>query len=153
MTLILLGRITGAHGIKGEVKVKSFTTDPKAIATYGPLQTTIGAPIEILTLKPARDHFICTLRNVPDRNAAEALTGTELFTTRDRLPSELLLADLIDKPVTLKSSVLGTIAGFQNFGAGELLELDNGTLIPVAFIIATGETVEVSLPEGYLDSV
>ncbi len=152
MTRILLGRIMGAHGIRGEVKIKSFTADSKAISSYGPLQTSEGSPIEILKLKSAQDHFICTLRNVPDRNAAEALKGTELFTTRDRLPSELLLADLVGKPVTFKSSVLGTIMGFQNFGAGELLELGNGILIPVAFITATGETVVVSLPDGYLDS-
>ncbi len=149
MSRILLGVITGAHGIKGEVKVKSFTADPKAIASYGPLQTVDGKAVEILKLKPAKDHFICTLKTVPDRNAAEALRGVELFVDRAKLPPEPLLADLVGRTVTHNSIAIGTITGFQNFGAGELFELDNGLLIPVRFM--TSEDVAVDLPDGFLD--
>jgi 16S rRNA processing protein RimM len=148
---VLLGVITGAHGIRGEVKVKSFTADPRNITSYGPLQSASGDVIEILRIKPAKDQFICTLGNVTDRDQAEALHGTELFVTRDQLPKgETLLADLIGKSVTHNSSVLGSIVGFQNFGAGELMELDTGMLVPVSFIVS--DAVTVDLPDGFLDS-
>jgi 16S rRNA processing protein RimM len=145
----MIGRILGAHGIKGEVKLKSFTEDPKAIATYGPLQTADGAKIEIIRIKPAKEEFICTLKTVTDRNAAEALKGIDLFVDRARLPPEPLLADLIGKPVMHNGQHLGVIAGFQNFGAGELMELENGQLIPVRFV--TSHDVTVDLPDGFLD--
>jgi 16S rRNA processing protein RimM len=148
--LVLLGRILGAHGIKGEVKIKSFTDDPKAIAAYGPLQGADGKVIEITRLKPAKDHFICTLTTVGDRNAAEALAATDLFVARAKLPAEPLLADLVGIKVSHNSSVLGSIVGFQNFGAGELIELDTGLLIPVRFA-TPGDPVTVDLPEGFLD--
>jgi 16S rRNA processing protein RimM len=148
-TSVLLGVITGAHGIRGEVKVKSFTDDPKSIGNYGPLQMADGRVIEILRLKQARNDLICTLKNVTDRNQAEALRGTELFVLREKLPDDPLLADLVGKPVTHQSSVLGTISGFQNFGAGELLELDTGLLIPLRFLDAA--TMVADLPDGFLD--
>jgi 16S rRNA processing protein RimM len=149
--LVLLGVVTGAHGIRGEVKVKSFTSDPKAIASYGVLQTASGSVIEIIKIRPAKDEFICTLKTVADRNQAEALRGTELFVDRAQLPKgETLLSDLVGRTVTQSSSVLGTITGFQNFGAGELMELDTGLLIPVRFM--TSEAVTVDLPDGFLDT-
>src|SRR5262245_48222364 len=88
--LILIGRITGAHGIRGEVKLQSFTDDPPNIARYGPLVTGTGAAIEILRLHRQRSGFIAALKGVGDRNAAEALKGSELFIARERFP---LLAD------------------------------------------------------------
>jgi 16S rRNA processing protein RimM len=149
--LVLLGVITGAHGIRGEVKVKSFTDDPKAIASYGALQTAAGGVIEIMKIRSAKDDFICTLRNVADRNQAEALRGMELYVSRDQLPKgETLLSDLVGRTVLHGSSVLGAISGFQNFGAGELMELDTGLLIPVRFM--TSEAVTVDLPDGFLDT-
>ncbi len=152
VSLILLGVITGAHGIKGEVKVKSFTEDPKAIASYGPLLLSDGKTVEIIRLKPAKDDFICTLKDVTSRNQAEALRGAELYTLRDKLPrDEILLADLIGRPVSNQSSVLGLILGFHNFGAGELVELDSGILIPVRFMGVNGDSITVDLPDGFLD--
>lgn len=151
MALVLLGRIIGAHGIKGEVKIRSFTDDPKAIASYGPLQTTTGVSIEILRLKSANDHFICTLKNVKDRNGAESLKGSDLFVSRDRLPDERILADLVGKIAKYRSTVLGAVVGFQNFGAGDLLELEDGQLIPVRFIADIAETIAIELPDGFMD--
>jgi 16S rRNA processing protein RimM len=152
MTRILLGVITGAHGIRGEVKIKSFTDNPKAIAGYGPLQVADGRVIEIARLKPAKDFLIASLKNVTDRNAAEALRGVELFGSRDNMGGDVLLSDLIGKQVSDGSSVLGRIYGFQNFGAGELMELEGGVLIPVRFVVSSGDDVVVDLPEGFLES-
>lgn len=156
MTTILIGRITGAHGIRGAVKLKSFAAQPADIANYGPLGTADGRTIEILRLKPAKDEFIADVLGLRDRNAAEALAGTELFVARDTLPQpvagEFYLADLVGKSVSSAGKVLGTVTGIQNFGAGDLLELDNDVLIPVVFVVEAGSEVIVVLPEGYLDA-
>ncbi len=77
--LVLVGLITGAHGIRGEVKLRSFTAEPQALASYSPLETAKGARIEIAKLRPQKEGFIAVLKGVADRNAAEALKGTELF--------------------------------------------------------------------------
>lgn len=155
MPLILLGRITGAHGIRGAVKLKSFAARPADIASYGPLITGDGRAIEITRLKPARDEFIADLKDVRDRNAAEALNGVELFIAREKLPAlkgkEIYLADLIGKTVVNDGVTLGVVNSIENYGAGDLMELANGELLPVAFVSAVGETISVSLPPGYLD--
>jgi 16S rRNA processing protein RimM len=149
--LVLIARITAAHGVRGEVKIRSFTEVAKAFSSYGPLQTTSGEQVVILNSRPARDEFICTLKTVTDRNAAEALKGKNLYAARANLPAEPLLADFIGKPVSANSSVLGTISGFQNFGAGDLIELDNGLLIPLRFA-TLGDLTTVDLPDGFLDT-
>ena len=79
---VLVGVIVGAHGIKGEVKLKSFTSEPMSIGRYGPLQSASGQQFEITKLKAAKDDFIASLKNVNDRNEAETLKGTELFVAR-----------------------------------------------------------------------
>ncbi len=141
--------ITGAHGIKGEVKVKSLTEDPKAIGAYGPLQTADGRVIEFARIRAAKDFFIASVKGVADRNGAEALRGVELFGLREKMGAEVLLSDLVGKRFMDGSSVLGRITGFQNFGAGELAELDSGMLVPVRFIVSTGDDVVAELPEGF----
>lgn len=153
---ILIGRILGPHGIRGAVKLASFAVTPSDIAKYGPLAAADGRMFEIAHLKPAKDGFIADLKSVLDRDAAEALQGVDLFVAREKLPApaegEFYLADLPGRHVSANGSTIGTISGIQNFGAGDLLELDNGLLVPVLFITEAGETVAVDLPEGYLDT-
>ena len=152
---IPVGVIMGAHGIRGEVKVKSFTAIPSAFASYGPLSASDGRIFEVAKSKPASDHFICTLKNIIDRNQAEALKGTELLVAREKLPKlqdgEFYLSDLKDKHLVADGKSLGTITGFQNYGAGDLMELESGMLVPVSFIRKIGEQILVDLPDGYLD--
>ena len=163
--LVLVGVITGAHGIKGEVKLRSFTAEPEAVAGYSPLLTTAGAKLSIKKLRTQKDGFIAILDGVADRNAAEALKGIELFVPRERLPApekgEVYLDDLIGKPVVLKDGArLGEIIGVENFGASDLLNVrlfgrKDTVLIPFAeaFVVsADGNTVIVDLPDGYLDA-
>ena len=153
--LVHVATILAAHGIRGEVKVKSFTSDPKAFATYGPFLSKDGRMIEIKTIRPQKDEFLCTLSDVTDRNAAESLRGVELCVARDKLPKlaegEFYLSDLQGKQAVADGKPLGCVSGFQNFGAGELLELDGGMLIPVSFIGSVAEVVSLNLPDGYLD--
>ena len=152
--LVHVATITGAHGIKGEVKVRSFTSVAKDFVSYGFLSSRDGRLIEILKSKQAKDDFICTLKNVADRNAAEALRGTELFVAREKLPrlneGEIYLSDVQGKEVMADGKNLGRIIGFQNFGAGELMELEGGMLVPVTFVGSVDEAVTLNLPEGYL---
>lgn len=155
-TPILIGRILGAHGIRGAVKLKSFAATPADIARYRPLTTADGRVLEISHLKPARDEFIADLKDVRDRDAAEALKGTDLFVARDQLPpaqaGEFYLADLVGKTVSAGGQDLGEVTGLQNYGAGDLMELASGELVPVSFITDVGEAITVDLPDGYLDA-
>ncbi len=161
MKNIRVGVILGAHGIRGEVKLKSFTADPRAIATYGPLVSDSGETFEITKLKLQVEDFICTLKNIADRNKAETLKSTELFITRAQLPKdELYLHDLIGAPIFNGDAPLGTIIGFENFGAGDLIDVkiedrSDTVLIPYnnTFIVeASKEKVVVNLPDGYLEN-
>ena len=153
--LILIGRITGAHGVRGAVKIKSLAANPADIAKYGPLQTPSGSTVEILRMKQANDEFIADLKDVKDRNAAEALKGTDLFISRDALPKpeagEFYLHDLVGKHVLAEGKTLGTVTSIENYGAGDLMELDNGDLIPIVFITETTDVISVALPPAYLD--
>jgi 16S rRNA processing protein RimM len=163
--LVSVGVIVGAHGIRGEVKLKSFTADPAAIAGYGPLATAAGERIEIVKLRPGKDGFIALLGGVGDRDRAEALKGVELYMGRDRLPQpekgQVYLHDLIGLAVMSGGARLGEVVAVQNYGAGDLLDvkLDGRTdtvLIPFAkgFVVETdlaGGRIAVELPEGFLD--
>ena len=162
--MVLVGAITGAHGIRGEVKLKSFTADPAAIASYSPLETAKGAMIAITKLRAAKDGFIAILKGVSDRNAAETLRGTELFVPRERLPEpeddEVYVHDLIGLSVHLADgTVLGEIVDVADYGAGDLIDVKvdgrkDTVLIPFAdaFVLsADGEKVVVEVPEGFLD--
>ena len=157
--LVLLGRITGAHGIRGAVKLKSFTTDPKAIATYGALTTADGRAVEILRLKAVPDGCIADLKNIKDRTAAETLKGQDLSLPRERLPvtddSEVYLVDLIGQDAMHDGVKLGSVIGIENFGAGDLLDIDTGAkeslLVPAIFMQMKDGVVTLGLPEGFLD--
>jgi 16S rRNA processing protein RimM len=154
--MVLVGAITGAHGIRGEVKLRSFTADPAAIASYSPLETAAGRN---------KEGVIAILKGVTDRNAAEALRGTELFVPRERLPEpeddEVYVHDLIGLPVHLRDgSLLGEIVDVADYGAGDLIDVKvegrkDTVLIPFAdqYVLETAEDrIVVDLPEGFLDT-
>lgn len=126
---VLLGRITGAHGIRGEVKITSFTGTPEDIASYGPLSDGKGRSLTIESLRPLKGMSLSArIAGVSDRNAAEALKGIELFVEREKLPAteedEWYHADLIGiHAFTPEGERIGEIVAVQNFGAGDLLEI------------------------------
>ena len=127
---IRVARIGAAHGVRGEVKLWSFTQDPLAVANYGPLETEDGARhFEIETLRAAKDHFVARIAGIDSREAAEALRNVDLFVTRDRLPpieeaDTYYYADLIGMAaVTPEGVPLGTVTALHNFGAGDLIEI------------------------------
>jgi 16S rRNA processing protein RimM len=126
---ILLGEITGVHGIRGDLLVRSYTAAPGAIATYGPLTDATGAKRFPLTVVRVTDKgIVARISGIVDRTTAEGLRGTKLYVDRARLPkaaaSEYYHADLIGlKAIAGDGSHLGEIVSVQNFGAGDLLEL------------------------------
>ena len=162
--LVVMGVITNAHGIRGEVKIKSFTEVPEDIAAYGPLLLDDGPrTVEIVRVRPAKGVLIAKLEGVTDRNAAELLKGRKLKLPRERLPEpededEFYYTDLIGlKAETEAGEPVGTVVAVQNFGASDLLEIrpaGGGNTFYLAFtrenvpvVDISGGRVVVNLPE------
>lgn len=125
-----VARIGAAHGVRGEVKLWSFTEDPLAVADYAPLETQDGKrQFEIESLRPVKDHLVARFKEVGDRNAAEALRNIDLYVPRDRLPAiaeddTWYYADLVGlAAVSPEGEALGTVLALHNFGAGDVLEI------------------------------
>src|SRR6185312_1665809 len=127
--LVCLGQIGAPHGVRGEVRLRSFTAEPDAIAAYGPLQLEDGRTIAIESLRPAKDHFVATLSGIHDRDAAAQLANEKLYVPRERLPQlddpeEFYHSDLIGLAVVDRGGQrLGSVVAIHNFGAGDLIEL------------------------------
>jgi 16S rRNA processing protein RimM len=138
---ICVARIGAAHGVKGEVKLWSFTADPAAVADYGPRESEDGLQrFEIEAMRPAKDHLVARLSGVHDRDAAQRLTNMRLYVARERLPApapdEFYHADLIGlRAESRDGAELATIVAIHDFGAGDLLELR-----------ATGASATVLMP-------
>jgi 16S rRNA processing protein RimM len=160
---ILLGRIAGAHGIRGEVLIKTFTELPEDIAAYGPLDDGRGHALRIEAVRVTPRGVVARLAGIADRTAAEALKGASLYVDRERLPApgegEFYYADLIGlAAVTPDGHPLGEVVAVHNHGAGDLLELrlaGTGKTELVAFTDAfvpeldlAARRVVVRLPEG-----
>lgn len=165
--MVCLGVISGAHGVRGAVRIKTFTAEPEAIAAYGPVSDEAGARSFKLTLAgTARGQAIARIAGVADRNAAEALKGTHLYVMRDKLPAtesddEFYVSDLVGLAVeTQDGAKLGRVLAVQNFGAGEVLEIgeDSATSVMLPFSrafvpvvdLAQGRLV-VEPPAGFFD--
>ncbi|UUX48030.1 ribosome maturation factor RimM [Nisaea acidiphila] len=163
---VTLGVIVGVHGVRGLVRVKSFTEDPDDIAAYGPLKDDAGKSYKLEVTGRAKGVLLVRIAGVGDRNAAEALKGTELLIDRDRLPEadedEFYHADLIGLQADqVAGGTLGTVAAVQNFGAGDLLEIrlpDSRKTVLVPFDESTvpeidleGGRLLVDPPAGLLD--
>jgi len=126
---ICVARIGAAHGVRGAVRLWTFTEDPLAVTRYGPLSTKDGARrFEITDAREARDHLVATLKGVATREEAERLNGVELFVAREKLPAtdenEYYHADLIGlAAVTAQDEPLGRVIAVHNFGAGDIIEI------------------------------
>lgn len=126
---LCIGVIAGAHGVRGDVRVKSFTADPDSLTGYGPLTDSVG--MREFRLSP-RGHVRGLLRmhieGVDSREAAEALAGTELYVDRATLPAldggEFYHADLVGLRAERENgSEFGTVKALFDFGAGDVLEI------------------------------
>jgi len=126
---VCVGAVAGAFGVRGEVRLKSFCAEPRAIAGYGPLWSEDGARSFVVTLGPAvAGGLAARLSGVTTREAAEALRGVRLYANRAALPGlgddEFYHADLIGLEVAdTGGAVLGRVAAVLNHGAGDILEV------------------------------
>ena len=126
---ICVGVIVGAHGVRGLVRVKSFTEEPSDLTAYGPLSDADGGRRFTLTIAgSAKGVLLARLEGVGDRDAADGLRGTELYIDRDALPQtgedEFYHADLIGLPAVLQDGTeYGTVRALHEFGAGDMIEI------------------------------
>jgi 16S rRNA processing protein RimM len=148
---ICVARIGAAHGVRGAVKLWTFTEDPFAVTRYGPLTTKDGARLfELAQAREAKGHLVATFKGVATRNEAERLNGLELYVARNKLPAtdedEYYHADLIGlAAVTIAGAPLGNVIAIHNFGAGDIIEIapPAGTTIMLPFSNAVVPTVDI----------
>jgi 16S rRNA processing protein RimM len=161
---ICVGAITGAFGVAGEVRLKSFCADPTAIADYGPLYTQDGSRSFVVKLtRPVAGGLGARITGIKTKEEADALRGTELFVDRTRLPSlpddEFYHSDLIGlQAVDTGGVMLGSVVAVHNHGAGDILEITGPgrkSALMLPFTLAAVPTVDlaagrvvVDLPEG-----
>jgi 16S rRNA processing protein RimM len=149
---ICVARIGAAHGVRGAVKLWTFTEDPLAVKAYGPLVTKDGArQFEVTHVREGKDHLVATLKGIATREEAERLNGIELYVARDKLPAadenEYYHADLIGlAAVTTANEPLGRVVAIHNFGAGDIIEIapSHGATMLLPFTNAVVPTVDLA---------
>ena len=147
--LVLVGIFGAAHGVRGEIRLKSYTQDPASIGDYGQLSSKTGQIFELLTLRFVKDDmFVARIKGITDRNGAEALTNTEVFVPRSQLPlpeeDEFYYSDLIGlRAETEEGVLLGHVRSVDNFGAGDIIEIAP----------ATGETMLLPFTKAVVPKV
>ncbi len=165
---VCLGEIAGAHGVKGVVRVWSFTAEPAAIAAYGTLTDASGErKFELRMTGMSRSHVLAEIAGVTGRSAAAALKGTRLYMPRTRLPAagadEYYHGELIGLIAELAHGArLGPVIAVEDFGAGTVLEItrEDGESVLVPFTrrvvpevdVARGRLV-IDPPPGLLEPV
>ena len=149
---ICVARIGAAHGVRGQVKLWTFTEQPLAVKEYGPLSTKDGSrQFEVTHVREAKDHLVATLKGIATRNDAERLNGIELYVARDKLPAteegEYYHADLIGlAAITAADEPLGRVVAIHNFGAGDIIEIapSKGPTLLLPFTNAVVPTVDLA---------
>ena len=149
---ICIARIGAAHGVRGAVKLWTFTEDPLAVRDYGPLMTRDRTrQFEVEHARAAKDHLVATFKGVATREDAERLNGIELYIRRDQLPAtdddEYYHADLIGlAAVNAANEPIGRVLAVHNFGAGDIIEIapTQGPTMLLPFTNAVVPTVDLA---------
>jgi 16S rRNA processing protein RimM len=150
--MICVARIGAAHGVRGAVKLWTFTEDPFAVKTYGPLWSKDGTRrFELTSAREARGHLVATLKGITTRDEAERLNGLELYVAREKLPEtdagEYYHADLVGlAAVTEAGEAVGRVIAIHNFGAGDIIEIapPEGATMLLPFTNAVVPTVDLA---------
>lgn len=158
--LIQVGRVAGPFGVRGEVRITSFTAEPLALMDYKDLQREDGSTgLTLTSARPAKGGIVARAKEIETREQAEALRGLKLFIPRSALPApdegEFYVADLAGLAVqTAQGEALGRVKSVQDFGAGDLLEIAPADGGPTWYLPFTREAVpEVRLAEGVVVAV
>jgi 16S rRNA processing protein RimM len=155
--LIALGVFGAPQGVRGELRIKSYTAEPKAVAGYGPLTDRRGQRAFVIeSVRSLKDEMlVARIAGVSTREAAAALTGAELFARREQLPppdaDEFYYDDLVGlEAVTREGELLGRIVALNNYGAGDILEIarDAGGTMLLPFTKAVA--VEIDFARGLI---
>lgn len=149
---VCVARIGAAHGVRGAVKLWTFTEDPLAVKHYGPLFSKDGArQFEVAEVREAKDHLVATFKGISTRDEAERLNGLELYVPREKLPEtdedEYYHTDLIGlAAVTTSEQPLGRVIAIHNFGAGDIIEIapPQGATMLLPFTNAVVPTVDLA---------
>lgn len=159
---VCVGAFAGAHGVRGAVRLKSFTTIPADIASYGSLEDEAGTRrFKVKVTGEAKGLLIARIDGIADRDAAQALKGIRLYVDRDRLPEpeddEFYHADLVGLAVELPDgSPFGKVKGIADHGAGDVIEIARPgapavlapfTLAAVPVVDITGGRIVFDPPE------
>lgn len=154
---ICVAQIGAAHGVRGEVRLHTFTDDPMAITRYGPLETEDRARrFTVAAARPSKGFLIARLSGIDDRNAAEQVRNLRLYVARERLPTladadDFYHADLIGLRVVQRDGrEIGTVAAVQNYGAGDLIEVKPGIGPSVLIPFTKADVPEVDVARGWL---
>lgn len=132
--IIVIGKIVAPQGLRGEVRVQTYTENPQDFQKLKVKSSKFkDGDFKFVRVVPSSDLIIAKIAGFDDRNAAESLRGTELYISRDSLPAlgadEYYQADLIGMVVLSGGEPVGTVVTMHNFGAGDILELDNGEML------------------------
>ena len=148
--------IGAPHGIRGEVRVKTFTGDPLALGDYGPLHSADRKTFTVAAIRPAKNVVVVRFKEITSREAAEAVTGTELFVDRAALPDDLddgefYHADLIGLSVQDETGeTIGKVLAIQNFGGGDIIEVTMAGRRTVMIPFTLAAVPEISVSEGFI---
>lgn len=158
--LLAVGRVAGAFGVRGEVRIAAFTEEPLALSRFRELKRQDGSPaLVITTAREAKGGLICRCEGVETKEQADALRGLRLFVPRDALPEpdedEFYLADLIGLAVVDPAGApVGKVKSVQDFGAGDILEIIPDEGGATWYLPFTREAVpEVKIAEGRIVAV
>lgn len=131
---ILVGKIVAPQGIRGEVRVQTFTNTPSDFKDLTIISNKFKSEdFKFVRALPNTNVIIARINGINDRNMAETLRGTELYISRNTLPNldsdEYYQADLIGFEVIYDKKRIGIVSCFHNYGAGDIIELDNGNMV------------------------
>jgi 16S rRNA processing protein RimM len=162
---ICVGQFVSAHGVRGLVKIRSFTAEPEALFDYAPLLSEDGKQVYKITRKSiAKDCFIASMVGIADKDAADRLRGDKIYVSRDTLPKtrkgEFYQADLVGlTAVDVDGKNYGKIMDIHDHGAGVFLEIGvtkkDSFMLPFkdAFVptvdLKAGRVI-IEVPEGWL---
>jgi 16S rRNA processing protein RimM len=153
---VCVGVITGAHGVRGAVRIKSFTAEPEDVASYGPLEDERGQrQFALQLIGDAKGVLIARISGIEDRDKADALRGLRLYVSRDALPptdeDEFYHADLLGLEAVLEDgTVIGNVRAVHDFGAGDTLEIARPQGQPVMVPFTRAMVPLVDLASGRL---
>lgn len=156
--LVLVARVAGAFGVKGEVRISAYTADPMALKAYGPLLREDGSHgLTLMSARPAKDGVVGRVKEIASKEEADALRGLRLFVPRAAFPApededEFYLTDLVGLEARdAADAVIGRVKAVQNYGASDMLEIAPAGGGQTWYLPFTREAVpEVKIAEGWL---